>query len=51
MEKETQAEQQPENLNSSEREKYESPQVTLCDIRDTSNDHGTYIDGPSSTVS
>jgi hypothetical protein len=37
MEKKAQTEQQRENINSSELEKYESPQVTLCDIKETSN--------------
>jgi hypothetical protein len=37
MEKKAQAEQQRESINSSELEKYESPQVIVCNIKETSN--------------
>ena len=47
MERKAQSEKPLENENISELEEYESPQVTLCDIKDTSNGGSIYIDGTS----
>ena len=44
MESRSQSEQQQENMDSTVLEKYEKPQVFLCDIKDTSNGAGPTTD-------